>query len=330
MDTLLYWFVAGLIRFLQWLPIRSVARLGQLGGTFFYLLDFRHRRVALANLKLCFGHQLSPSELRALARKNFRRIGENFACAVKTASFSPSQLSRHVQFVGTDTVTRFRPGEHIPQRILSPSGPPHSPSAPAPPPESLPSPASQPPTRVVALGHFGNFELYSRFAQFSPEWTSAATFRGLPNPRLNQLLHQMRTQSGCLFFERRGGIDALKRVIRENPTLLGFLADQHAGRTGVRIQFLGHECSTTTAPAIFALRYRCPLFTAVCYRTGLAQWKVEVGPEIPTRLDGHPRPVADIMQDVNHALEQAVLRDPANWFWVHNRWKEPRGAPENA
>jgi lauroyl/myristoyl acyltransferase len=24
---------------------------------------------------------------------------------------------------------------------------------------------------------------------------------------------------------------------------------------------------------------------------------------------------------VNQAFEQAVRRDPANWFWVHNRWK---------
>ena len=44
----------------------------------------RHRRVALRNLTMCFG-QRTPAEIRALARENFRRIGENFACAVKTA-----------------------------------------------------------------------------------------------------------------------------------------------------------------------------------------------------------------------------------------------------
>jgi len=29
------------------------------------------------------------------------------------------------------------------------------------------------------------------------------------------------------------------------------------------------------------------------------------------------------MREVNRAFEQAVRRDPANWFWVHNRWKFP-------
>ena len=27
------------------------------------------------------------------------------------------------------------------------------------------------------------------------------------------------------------------------------------------------------------------------------------------------------MRDVNLAFESAVRRDPANWFWVHRRWK---------
>jgi len=27
------------------------------------------------------------------------------------------------------------------------------------------------------------------------------------------------------------------------------------------------------------------------------------------------------MRDVNGAFETAVRRDPANWFWVHRRWK---------
>jgi KDO2-lipid IV(A) lauroyltransferase len=30
------------------------------------------------------------------------------------------------------------------------------------------------------------------------------------------------------------------------------------------------------------------------------------------------------MRDVNRAFEIAVRRDPANWFWVHKRWKIPK------
>ena len=56
---------------------------------------------------------------------------------------------------------------------------------------------------------------------------------------------------------------------------------------------------------------------------GLAQWRIEASDEIPTRENGRPRSVEAIMREVNRAFEVAVQRDPANWFWVHNRWKLP-------
>jgi KDO2-lipid IV(A) lauroyltransferase len=66
------------------------------------------------------------------------------------------------------------------------------------------------------------------------------------------------------------------------------------------------------------------LYTGICYRVGLAQWQIEVGEEIPTRENEHPRSSEAIMSDVNRAFERGIRRDPANWFWVHNRWKTVR------
>src|SRR5262249_25103071 len=154
----------------QSLPLVWVARVGRACGMLAYILDGRHRRVAKKNLELCFGHEKSPAELRALARENFRRIGENFACAVKTASMTLEEIRKHVEFVA-------------PREILAP--------LPGPPPRGL----------VAAIGHFGNFELYARFGQFAPAYKSATTYRGLRQPSLNRLLQSLRERSGCIFFE---------------------------------------------------------------------------------------------------------------------------------
>jgi KDO2-lipid IV(A) lauroyltransferase len=118
--------------------------------------------------------------------------------------------------------------------------------------------------------------------------------------------------------------DALRSAMSQGGLMIGLLADQHAGRSGVWGPFFGQRCSTTPAPAVMALRYHCPLFTAICYRVGLARWRIEVGDEIPTRIAGNRRPVAEITADINRAFEVAIRRDPANWFWVHNRWKQRR------
>lgn len=292
MNRLLYWFALGLVGFLQALPLPVVARLGRAGGALAFWLDVRHRRVALRNLSLCLGARKSPAELRALAFENFKRIGENYACAVKTAAMSWEKLRPYCEFAGAE-------------KLLAHCAGPRNRSV------------------VVAIGHFGNFELYARFGQAASGVRCATTYRGLRQPALNRLLQSLRARSGCLFFERRTDADALKTAMNAGGLFLGLLADQSGGRRGLRLPFLGQECSTSAAVALFALRYDCPLHTGVCYRVAPGKWRIEAGDEIATRENGRRRPLEAIMRDVNQALEAAVRRDPANWFWVHNRWKSP-------
>lgn len=290
MDIFLYWLAAALIRGLQKLSLRSVARFGRACGGIVYWLDRRHRRVAIRNLTMCLGKDKTPKEIVALARENFRRIGENFACAVKTASMTMQELQDHMEFVAPVLTAVAQAAER--------------------------------PRLVAAIAHFGNFELYARFGQVVPGLKTATTYRGLRQDSLNGLLQSLREKSGCLFFERRFDAGPLKAFMNEHGVLLGLLADQHGGPRGLRLPFLGVECSTSAAPALFALRYSARLFTGVCYRTSLAKWRIEAGPEIATHEpDGRPRAVSEIMLEVNRAFETAVRRDPANWFWVHNRWK---------
>ena len=49
---------------------------------------------------MCFGGEKSPAEIRALAKENFRRIGENYASAVKTVAMSFDELRPHVEYIG--------------------------------------------------------------------------------------------------------------------------------------------------------------------------------------------------------------------------------------
>jgi KDO2-lipid IV(A) lauroyltransferase len=288
METPLYYVARALVACFQALPLTWVARVGRLCGGLAYWVDGRHRRVALSNLAMCFGREKSPAEIRALARENFRRIGESFACSVKTAAMSFDELRPHVEFAGDARIVSH-PADRKPQGV------------------------------VAAIGHFGNFELYARFGQFAPAYKCATTYRGLRQPSLNRLFQSLRERSGCLYFERRFDAPALKAFMNQPGVILGLLCDQSGG--AVRGPFLGHDCSTTASPAVFALRYHCALIIGVCYRVGLARWRIEAGPEIPTHEDGHPRATADITRDVNRAFESAVRRDPANWFWVHKRWK---------
>jgi KDO2-lipid IV(A) lauroyltransferase len=293
MDWLLYIPVLLLIKCLQALPLRVVARIGRAGGAVAYWLDPRHRRVALRNLEMCLGGEFTKEQLRSIAKENFRRLGENYASAVKTAAMTWDQLKLHLEFAGIEKIYPTK---------TDPAGT----------------------RRVVAIGHFGNFELYGRFGDYLPGVKGATTYRALRQPGLNRLMQAMREQANCLFFERRTQAEELRAAMNSPGIMLGLLVDQHANTGGVIVPFFGKECSTSASAAVFALRYDCPLHTGICYRTGLARWRVEGGDEIPTRVNGQARSIEDITRDVNRAFEAAVRRDPANWFWVHNRWKTPK------
>ena len=286
---MLVFFARAFIALVQALPLDLVARIGRAGGALAFLLDARHRKVALANLDLVFADEKSAEERRAIAKENFRRLGENYLCALKTASMSSAAIAERLEWIGLH--------------------------------EAVPAGS---PSVVAAVGHFGNFELYARSSEQLPGWTIATTYRALRQPALNQIFLGLRERSGTRFFERRTEADQIRKAMNAGHTMLALLTDQHGGDRGLWLPFLGQDCSCNPACAVFALRYDAPIFTAVCYRIGLARWRIEAGPVIPVRdAAGASRTVEALMRDINTALEAGVRRDPANWFWVHRRWKPP-------
>jgi Kdo2-lipid IVA lauroyltransferase/acyltransferase len=274
---------------IQALPLRLVALLGRMGGALAWVLNRRHRKVVLDNLASAFPEK-TESEIFQIGRETMLRIGENYAAAVKTASMSVEQIQAICEVRGLENLPAFT----VPDA---------------------------PKNCVTAIGHFGNFELYTILGKLVAGLKPAATYRGLKHPRLNRIMQTLRDRSGCRFFERRTEARALKEELSRGGMFLGLLSDQHTSGGGVWIPFMGRHCATTAAPALFALRYDAVLFTAICYRVSLGRWCVEVGKEIPVRENGSPREVEAITRDINRALEAAVRRDPANWFWVHKRWK---------
>jgi len=251
-------------------------------------MDRRHRRVAEENLARAFP-ELKPQEVQALALENFRRIGEAYACAIRTPGMDPSELLGRIEFVGLDDLLQ--------------SGA-----------ERL----------VVATGHFGGFDLLAHVQGHWPNWRLATTYRAQRFAPLNTALQRLRDLTGVQFIERHNAVQAVSELFNKNKSILALFSDQHGGGKGLWLPFLGRDCSCSPAPAVIALRYKALLTMAICYRTNLARWRIEVGPVIPTHDEhGQERSLEDITLEIHRQFDIAVRRDPANWFWVHRRWKPP-------
>ena len=290
-DTVFFWLASLFVRLVQLLPLQCVALAGRAGGFLFYYLDFRHRRVAVNNLCDSLGNSRSQKEIVSIAKENFCRIGEVYLSAIKTAAIPNDKLASFLKAKGGENINLSRREDG-----------------------SLPS-------LMFAIGHFGNFELYAKTGVLVPDFELSTTYRGFNMPWLEKLIFSLRKRSGISFFERRRDGAALRMFMNRPGTITGLLCDQSAGRKGLMLPFFGRLCSVTPSPALFSLRYNLALHVCFCRRLGLGRWELEVCPEIQTVSNGHPRPIEDIMMDVNKLFESFILEDPANWFWFHNRWK---------
>ena len=165
MNKALYLLARMAVAVLQAMPLLWVARLGRCGGGVVFWLDARHREVALRNMTLTFQDVKSLREIRALAHENFRRIGENYACSVKTAGMTEQELRKVVAVSGVGAAEAAQAG-----------------------------PLKE--CRIYAAGHFGNFELFSRMSSFIGGYQVAATYRGLRPQALDHILRDLRQNSG--------------------------------------------------------------------------------------------------------------------------------------
>ena len=295
-NPLFYYLARFFIAVIQLMPLKLVALAGRIGGYLFYFLDVRHRRVAVNNLLASLGNSHSKKAIISIARENFCRIGEVYFSALKTAAIPTEKIGSVLSSKGRENISLAKRKDG-----------------------SLPS-------FLFAMGHFGNFELYAKSGVFVPGFELSTTYRGFRQPWLEQLILSLRRKSGVSFFDRRWDGGKLRAFMNRPGTITGLLADQSAGRSGLRLPFFGRPCSVTPAPALFALRYNLSLHGCFCRRLGLGRWEIVVGPEIPTHYHDQARPIEDIMSDINSQFESFILEDPANWFWVHDRWKKPEKA----
>src|SRR4051812_19934093 len=277
-------FLLGLFR------LSFAAFLGRFGGGLAYYLDVRHRQVAIRNLTLTFANTKSPAEISSIARENFKRIGENICSAIKLASLPKNEVPRFVDVAETGSESS---ASGLRARNI-----------------------------LLASGHFGSFELFTHLSRRYPQFRHFATYRGIRQPRLDAFMRRLRTDCGTTMLDRRTASETLKKELSAGGAVIILFADQSDRQNGLELPFLGRPAFTNRAPAVMATRYDCSLFAPICYRIGLGHYRIEMGEPIPTRdSEGHRRSCEEITRDINSAHEAAILRDPANWFWVHNRWK---------
>jgi heptosyltransferase-2 len=173
-------------------------------------------------------------------------------------------------------------------------------------------------TSIVALvPHIGNWELMAT----APNWDSrriAAVFQRLRNRLIDDHVRKFRGLSGLELLDRSEGFNRGIIILKEGG-VLAILPDQHAGDKGIWVPFFDRLCSTTPLPAIMAKKTHSGIRWGLVRTVGVARWRLDSGLE-----DLSPKAsIEEMTYAMNRRLEEKIRENPADWFWVHDRWKIP-------
>lgn len=183
---------------------------------------------------------------------------------------------------------------------------------------------------VIISAHFGNFEMagYLLGILGFPTYTVART---LDNPQIDAFLNRFRSRTGQHMIPKKGGYEQIVDVLARGLPMT-FLADQYAGSKGCWVEFFGRPASAHKAIGLFALNHDAPLVIGYAERKGrpLHYEMGMQGSADPRSGEDHVTSVPRLTQWYTSHLEQVIRRAPAQYWWLHRRWKDNRPAKKRA
>jgi len=251
---------------------------------FFYTLDKRRKKITIDNLQRAFP-QKNHLEIEALSKKVYSELSKTMTEIV---------LLLNKQFDIDDAIINK---EETLIRL-----------------EAL---KSQYPTGWIFLtAHFSNWEL---LAQFLAKHGYPMLVIGREGD--NRLIDHRITVP---FREAYGNTTAYKKksALSIFKTLksgknVGILIDQKVYHTeAVKVTFFGQDAYTT--PLVATMRQKLDIAVIPIFLSRNEEGKYSFEIEDATGYRGE---IKEMTQEYNHIMEKIIRKSPAQWFWMHNRWK---------
>lgn len=285
----------GVVALLSLLPLKPALRVGGALGAVAYRLAWKTRRLALDHLATAFPEK-TPAEREAIARAMFVHFGR---CAVEVTSLwsYDAELERYVTLEN---------------------------------PTLLAEVMARGKGMVFVTGHLGNWELLARRVARAGV-SNAVIAKAGGDPWVNRFAEKLRSEGGVatLWREDPATARAIIRTFRQGRAL-GILIDQDTNVQGVFAPFFGLPAYTPRSAADFALRFGAPVVVGTIHRRSAIPWEGHVLELTEVPVDPAPADeeaeVVRLTAACNAVLEDAIRRFPAEWVWMHARWK--RQPPE--
>jgi len=281
----------GFLWLVHWLPARAQAGLGSAVGWLLHAMATQRRRIATRNIELCLP-ELDAAARARLVREHFRWLGRSIVERGLLWYAPQARIQRLIEVEGD---------VHLAER-------------------------SQVPVMWL-VPHFMALEAAAAAVQLFQTRRAATIYQAQSNPVFDAVVRKGRERfGGSELFKRQDSAKPLIRAIRQQG--LGFfnLPDMDFGiKDAAFVPFFGVPAATLVAPSRMARMLGMTVQPVVAEMLPQGGWRVRFLPPLPAWPSDDA--LADTLR-MNQWIEAEVRRNPAQYLWVHKRFKtRPAGEP---
>lgn len=286
-------FTAWLVNRRDW---RGTQRVGRQLGDLGYLIDNRHRRVALDNVRRVFGDTLTPPAARALVRQCFHHTGMLFMEALRYPALEEEER---------EVLCKVEGKEHLDQALAQGKG------------------------VIFFTGHLGNWEVGALY-MLQHGYHILPLSRPPRSARLAAKFREIREKQGFRVIPVAEGMRGILRALRENA-IVPILPDRYAKGQGVTVPFFGQDTHVWHTPALVASRTGSPIIPAHTLRQPDGSFVTELDAPLYMPEQGdREAAVHEVTAQMMALLEAKIRRYPAQYPWTYQLWRDetaPAGNP---
>lgn len=289
-NTLIFYGVLSMIRFLRVLPRKTSIVSMRFAGRIAYVLAAKRRETTIKHLKLAYGDEKTDKEIKQLAKKATLNLAVCIADALRLPVLVKNGMIDKIVSVEnfhyfTDAVDR---GKGV----------------------------------ILMTGHYGNWELLGTWLVRNG-YPIRVVAKKTYDPRMDKLIVDYRNRAGYANTVRGNAKQAVVEGLMAGETFgLLFDLDTRKRVKGVFVDFFGIPAHTVSAPVELATALDVPIAPVFIRLT--PDYNYEIICLEPLKLVNTGDAEADVITNTqlcSDVYEMMIRKHPEQWFWMHRRWR---------
>ena len=278
---------------IRYIPERYIYGFAGFIGNAGYRLAKKQRTIAIDSLSIAFGKEKSRSELEQITRDCFTFLAKAGTELIFLMD-RPALLKQRVTMAGIEYLDgALKYGKGV----------------------------------ILVSAHFGNFPLLmARLALGG--YKIGGIMRQMRDARMEKIFLEKRNRLNIktIYSQPRSACVSNTIEALRNNEIVFTPIDQNFGTGGVFVNFFGRKAATATGPVILAQRTKAAIVPCFIVREPQDTHKIIFEPALNIVAGSNSEETVLInIHRLTDIIESYIRRYPAEWGWIHRRWKSQPG-----